>query len=323
MRKLKSLRLNRCALAPARALVLPCIALAGLWAAEAAEAREALLEPVAEKVQTKLEEIARGVKGTFGLVVEDMSGEYRFAVNEDLEFAQASAIKIPILMEVLKQADAGRLKLFDMHWIDRRRQVEGSGILSELGDHTTQMSVEDLCVLMIVLSDNTATNMLIDLVGMENVTATIQSLGCEHTKLRRRMMDTEAAARGEENISTPADAAKIIRLLYEGQFVSRQVSDHVLSILRKEKPGDVKAGVAEGVKVAFKPGAIPGVTTEWAVVELEGRPYIVVAMGGYGVNDEFKQAIRELSKTAYEFFQRAATGTQYGGYIDPEQWKKR
>jgi beta-lactamase class A len=289
----------------------------------AAKAEDELVDLVHKKVQSHLEEIAGGVEGVLGVVVQDMDGEHRFAVNADKSFAQASAIKIPILMETLKQAHEGKLKLDDMHWVEKQYQVAGSGILGELGSRSTQMSVEDLCVLMIVLSDNTATNMLIDLVGMDHVNETMASLGCPHTRLQRRMMDTAASARGEENVSTPADAAKIMRLLYQGKFVNREVSEHALAILRKEKPGDVKSALPSGVRVAFKPGAIPGVATEWAIVELERRPYLVVVMGAYGKGDELKAAIRDVSKVAFEFFERLATATKYGAYIDPEEWKGR
>jgi beta-lactamase class A len=307
-----------CAFAPLREAWILCL----LLAASSAVANDDLVKPVEAKVQAQLEEIAAGVDGVMGIVVEDLVGEHRFAVNEDRQFAQASAIKIPILMEVLRQADAGKIDLKEKHWVEKKYQVAGSGILGELGDRTTQMSAEDLCVLMIVLSDNSATNMLIDLVGMKNVTDTMFSLGAEDTRLQRRMMDTAASARGEENISTPADAAKILRLLHEGKFVSREVSDHALAILRKEKPGDVKSALPKGVPVVFKPGAIPGVATEWAIVELENRPYLVVVMGAYGKGEEFKGAIREVSQTAYDFFSRLATATKYGAYIDPEEWKK-
>lgn len=288
-----------------------------------ARAEDDPVKAIQQKTQARLEQIVGGVKGVMGLVVEDLSGDYRFAVNEDREFAQASAIKIPILMEVLKQAHENKFKLSDKHWVEKKRQVAGSGILSELGDHTTQMSVEDLCVLMIVLSDNTAANMLIDMVGMENVTKTMESLGCKQTKLRRRMLDTAASARGEENVSTPAEAAKIMRLLHEGKFVNREVSDHVLSILRKDKPGAIKSALPAGVKVAFKTGEIPGVLTEWAIVELDRRPYVVIGMGAYGVGDEFEDAYRDASKAAYEFFSRLATATKYGAYLDQAAWEKK
>ena len=281
------------------------------------------MKPIAEKTQQRLEEIAARPQGVMGLVVEDLAGDHRFAVNEDRQFPQASAIKIPILLTLLKQAHEGKVDLKAMHWVEKKSQVQGSGILGELGDRTTQMSTEDLAVLMIVLSDNTATNMLIDLVSMKNVTDTMFSLGAEETRLQRRMMDTAATARGDENLSTPADAARILRMLHEGKFVSREVSDHALAILRKPKSGDIKAALPENISVAFKPGAVPGVATEWALVELKGRPYIVIVMGSHGVGDEFKTATREISKTAYEFFRRAATATKYGAYIDPEEWNKR
>lgn len=278
---------------------------------------------VQQKTQAELERIAGGVQGVMGIVVEDIGGESRFAVHADREFAQASAIKIPILMEVLKQAHEGKLKLADRHWIDKNTQVAGSGILSELGDHTAQMSVEDLAVFMIVLSDNTATNMLIDLVGKENVTATMKSLGCPHTRLQRRMMDTAAAARGEDNISTPAEAAKLLRLLHDGKFINREVSNHALAILRKPKKGSINSALPADIPVAFKPGEVPGVVTEWAIIELPQRPYIVVCMGSFGVGEEFKGAFREASKTAYDYFQRLSNATKYGAYIDPEEWAKR
>jgi beta-lactamase class A len=278
---------------------------------------------VAEKTQQRLDEIAGRTQGVMGLVVEDLTGEYRFAFNEDRQFAQASAIKIPILMTLLKHAEEGKVDLREMHWIEKKHQVAGSGVLSELGDHTTQMSTEDLAVLMILVSDNTATNILIDLVGMKNVSDTMFSLGAEETRLQRRMLDTAAAQRGDENLSTPADAVRILRTLHEGKFVSRKVSDHVLAILRKPKSGDVKAGLPEGIAIASKPGAVPGVTTEWAIVELKGRPYAIAVMGSHGVDDELKDAIREISQVAYEFFSRAAQATKYGAYVDPAEWERR
>jgi beta-lactamase class A len=265
------------------------------------------VEKVADQqMQTKLQAIVDGVDGAFGLVVEDLAGEHRFEINADRQFTQASCIKTPILLEVLKQAHEGKLSLADRHWVDESNKTAGSGILCELGDHTVELSVEDLCVLMIVLSDNTATNMLIDQIGMENVTATMASLGCEQTVLRRRMMDTAAAARGEENLSTPADAARILRLLHEGKFVNREVSDQALAILRKPKSGAIRSTVPLSVSVPFKPGELPGLLTEWALVEMPERPYIVVVMGTYNpktsTDDALDAAMKQVGKEAYKFF---------------------
>ena len=278
-------------------------------------------KPLVDKTQARFESIAAAQGGVMGLVVEDLAGEFRFAVNADRQFPQASAIKIPILMELLKQDHEGKLKLADRAWIEKANRIPG-GVLGELGDHTVEMSLEDLAVLMILVSDNTATNILIERVGMANVTATMQSLGCPRTMLRRVMLDTAASQRGEENVSTPAEAARLMRLLAEGKFINRATSDHALTILRKPKPGAVNAALPKEISVAFKPGGIPGVATEWALVELSGRPYIVTAMIHFGLKEGdqcagCQQSIREVSQVAYEFFSRTAGTTPYGVYVEP------
>jgi beta-lactamase class A len=158
--------------------------------------------------------------------------------------------------------------------------------------------------------------MLIDMVGLEEVTKLMGSLGAGQTRLQRRMMDTAASARGQENLSTPADAARIMRLLHEGKFIDRATSDRALAILRKDKPGAIKSALPAGVPVAFKPGEIPGVATEWAIVELADRPYIVIVMGAYADDDALQQAMKDVSTAAYGFFRRAAGSSPYGATIE-------
>jgi beta-lactamase class A len=291
-----------CALAPLRETFAIAILLATPMATRGGEEE---MPEADQQMQLRLEAIADEVDGTFGLAVADVAGEHQFVVNGDRQFTQASCIKIPILLEVLKQAHEGKLNLADRRWVEKSEKTPGSGVLYELGDHTVELSLEDLCVLMILLSDNTATNMLIDQIGMESVTATMESIGCPQTVLRRRMMDT-AAARGEENLSTPADAARILRLLHEGKFVNREVSDRALSILRKGKSGAIRSTVPMSVPVAFKPGELPGLLTEWALVELPDCPYIVVVMGTYNprtsTDDDLDRAMKQVGKEAYQFF---------------------
>ena len=285
------------------------LAIVVTWTALAApiiRAGEEEMSEAEQQLEARLEAIADTVDGTFGVVVADVAGEHYCAVNHGRHFAQASCIKIPILMEVLKQAHEGKFALTDRVRVEQKDKTTGSGVLFELGNGSVELSVEDLCVLMILLSDNTATNLLIDRVGMENVTATMESIGCGQTVLRRRMMDMAAAARGEENRSTPADAARIMRLLKEGKFVNQAVSDHALAILRKSKSGAIRSTVPLSVPVPFKPGELPGLLTEWALVELPERPYIVIVMGTYNpktsTDDDLDAAMKQVGKEAYKFF---------------------
>lgn len=277
------------------------------------------LKIVREKTQEKLQKGVSSVSGAMGFVAFDMKNRDRFAINENLLFPQASAIKIPILMEVFKQAHEGKLRLNDMRWVEKKMQVGGSGILVELGDRTSQLSVRDLCVLMIVLSDNTATNMLIELVGMKNINTTLASLGFVQTKVQRVMLDQAASARGDENLSTPAEASRIMEMLFKGEFINRAVCDDILSILKKSKPnvGAIQSGVPSNVPVVFKPGGIAGVHTEWAIVYAQDLPYVLVVMENYGIGNQGNEAMQEISKVLYEYYSRLSHATRYGTYVTP------
>jgi beta-lactamase class A len=276
------------------------------------------VELVREKVEARLREIVNRARGAMGLAVLDLESGARMGINDHLVFPQASAIKIPILMEVYKQAGAGKFKLGDLRKIEAGDKTGGSGVLCELGDGTVQMSIHDLCVLMITVSDNTATNMLIDLVGMENVNGTLDSLGLAQTRLQRRMLDTAASQRGQENLSTPVEALRIMEMLYRGEFINRGVCDEILSILKKGKSTGLSSGLPEGTVVASKPGSIAGAATEWAVVFLKDRPYAVVVMENYGMEQDAATAMKDISRTLYDYFLRLSRATGHGTYAVPQ-----
>jgi beta-lactamase class A len=274
-------------------------------------------QQIRAQTDARLQAIVDTTDGVMGVAALDLVGDDDFLINADQVFPQGSAIKIPILMEVYQQAEAGRFALSDRRPLTDAVKAGGSGLLQTLGAGS-ELTIYDLCVLMISISDNTATNMLIDLVGMENVNQTMADLGLEHTRLQRQMMDTAARARGDENLSTPAEAARIMAMLHRGTFISRAASDDMLAILRTTDGGDLAAGVPGEVTVPFKPGGIPGVSTEWALVELDAQPYALVVMGNYGL-DGFDAAMTALSRTLYDYYWRMSRASAYGTYVDPAQ----
>ena len=298
-------------------VVTICLLLVLALGAQPLEAQEENWAVVRAKTEAQLRQVVSGVRGAMGLTVVDLTSGQRFDINENFVFPQGSAIKIAILMEVYKQAAEGRFQLADRLPVRAESQVGGSGLLKELGDGTSQLSIRDLAVLMILVSDNTATNMLIDLVGMERINQTLASLGLSQTKVQRRMMDTAARSRGDENLSTPAEAARIMEILYRGEFLDPTASDDMLAILKKPKPGGINAGLPADVPVAFKAGSIPGVSTEWTIVYLRGRPYVVVVMENYELEDEATAAMKEISRTLYDYFWRLARASRYGTYVEP------
>lgn len=268
-----------------------------------------------KKTEQRLQEIAGHLKGVAGIAAVDLATGERFGVNERMVFPQGSAIKIPVLMEVFRQSSAGRFSQGDRRWVTKRSTVGGSGILQFFADSTSALSIRDLCMLMVTQSDNTATNMLIDLVGMDRVNEMLASEGFSQTRLQRRMMDTGASARGEENLSTPEESVRIMELLHRGKFVSPAVSREIVELLRLPKGGALKAGLPDSVSVAFKPGGIAGVSTEWAIVLLPERPFAVCFMESQQLGDEAGPAMRETARVLFEYFWRKAHATRYGTYV--------
>ena len=280
------------------------------------DATEQNMNIIREKTELRLREIASQSRGALGYCVLDLTSGERFTLHEDAVFPQASAIKITILMEVYKQAGEGKFKLTDKRRIAKADKTGGSGVLIELGDGTVELTLHDLCVLMILVSDNTATNLLLDLVGRENLNRTLASLGLKQTRVGRRMMDSGAAWHGEENIATPAEAARLMELLFKGEFLNRAVCDEILAILKKLKNTNLKAGLPAEVVLATKPGGIPGVVTEWAIVYLKDRPYVAVVMENYGLPEDATTATKDISRTLHDYFSRLAKATGHGTYVE-------
>lgn len=273
-------------------------------------------EILKQKTEKDLQLIMARSPSLSGMMAIDLISGESISYNEDVIFTQASAIKIPILMEVYKQAYEKKFNLSDVKPLLPSNTVAGSGILNVMVD-PVNLSIRNLCVLMIGLSDNSATNTLIELVGMGNVTNTMQSLGFPNTRLQRKMIDQSASLRNEENLSTPAEAAGILKLLYDGKFINRTVSDEILSILKNNpiENSKIALGLTDNIKLAFKPGGMAGVSTEWAIVYLPKRPYVIVIMENYQIASTPSDIISSISKRIYDYFSMMKA-TKYGVLID-------
>lgn len=290
-------------------LLLTLAAATFVQAPEAAKRTELRARTAAE-----LESIARGLNGVMGYVVVDLTSGERFERLPDEVFPLASTIKLAILYELFKQADEGRLKLDDVRPLERRHVVGGSGVLAELT--APAMPLRDYAILMVVLSDNTATNLLIDAVGMENVTRTMGRLGVKSLQLRRKMIDLEAARRGDENVGTPADVARLLTVIHRSEGLRKESSEAIIAMLRKPKASALRDGVPAPVAVANKTGALDGVAADAGIIYLADRPYVFVATTTYlNSNAAGSAAIRAASQTVFEYFNRIAKSSDYGRII--------
>ncbi len=266
------------------------------------------------KLEHRVQDIAAHVDGVVGYEILDLTSGERFGHLDGEVFPTASTIKLAIVYELFKQADEGRIKLEDRITLDHGKAVGGSGVLYEMG--TPTLSIRDYATLMVMLSDNTATNVLIDLVGMENVTKRMQSLGLGTTKLRRHMIDLAAARRGDENVSTPADVVRLLQILNAGDGLAPASRDAALALLKKAKVSRLRAGLPPGVEAADKPGELEGVRVDAGIVFAKNRPYVLCVMTTYlNSEEEGERAIVEISRAVYEYFSRIGAGGQFGRHL--------
>jgi beta-lactamase class A len=296
--------------------VKPWVAIVAL--AFVAQQPPAVPAPIARELRGKfdarLQEIARGLDGVMGYSIVDLTTGERIEAMASTEFATASTIKLAILYELLKQNEEGRIRLTDERRLDRRAVVNGDGILHDLT--TPSLSIRDYAALMITLSDNTATNVVIDIVGMEAVNTRMRALGLGHTRLRRKMIDLAAARRGDENVSTPQDLARLMTIVSRGEGLTPASRDEALGLLKKGRTSYLRRGLPPGVQMASKYGDLDGIRADVGFVPLEDRPFVVSVMTGL-LQDEAagEQAIAAVARAAYEYFNRLATATAYGRLI--------
>ena len=266
------------------------------------------------KLERRLEAVAVGLDGVMGYAILDLTSGDRIGRLDRAVFPTASTIKLAVVYELFRQVDEGRVRLDQILPLDRTKAVGGSGVLFYLG--TPALSVRDYATLMVIASDNTATNVLIDLLGIDKIAARVSALGLSGTKLRRHMMDLAAARRGDENVSTPAEIVRLLEIIWKGEGMSAAGREAALELLKKPKISRLRAGLPSAVDAADKPGELEGVRVDAGVVFARNRPYVLCAMTTYLKSDaDGERANEEVSRAAYEYFSRIGEGLQYGRQV--------
>lgn len=281
--------------------------------------------PPGEKQQvlwTKLEQfildVDRNLDGVMGIAIVDLTDGRDYSLHANDVFPQASSIKICVLAELYRQAQAGKLKLTDMYTMNAADLVQDSDIMGGLTPGVTKITLRDLATMMVAVSDNSATNVLIDRVGMENVNAFLGSLGLRNTLLRRKMMDIKAAGEGRENVSTPNEMSKLLQSLYQGKILNRELTDDFFKVLATHKDSWIPRDLPEDLKIADKPGALEGVRNDSGVIFVDKRPYILCVMTTYLRRErDGEEAISKISLAAWRVFDRIARASEYGRVISP------
>jgi beta-lactamase class A len=283
-------------------------------AAPSAEKRQVLWQ----KLEGTIHEVDQHLDGVMGLAIEDLTTREHTFENGDEVFAQASSIKIAVLAELYGQAQQGTLKLTDLYTVQSSDLVPDSDIMGGLTPGVTRLTLRDLATMMVAVSDNSATNVLIDRVGMDKVNVMLNSLGLPHTRLRRKMMDLKAAKEGRENISTPKEMMMLLEAIYRGEVLNKESTDDFFKVLSTGKTSWIARDLPADVRVADKPGSLEGVRNDSGIVFIEGRPFVICIMTSF-LRDERagEEAISRISLTAWRMFDRLSRASEYGRVVSP------
>jgi len=247
----------------------------------------------------KIYDILNELPGTIGLYYKDLTSGMEICHNEDIAFTAASVIKLPIMMDVYKRVSAGEMSLGDLLAMKDFKKVGGCGAICSI-DEDISLSLGSLVKLMITISDNTATNILIRHVGVERLKQSFMEMGLQKTEVKRELYDMEAAERGLQNYFTPKEIGGLLEKLYNGTFVNKAASDEMISILKSQQIcHKISDSLPAGVEVANKTGEVSGVTHDAGIVYGE-RPFVFVFASMQTDTSLANQALRKLARVCYD-----------------------
>jgi beta-lactamase class A len=255
-----------------------------------------------EVLERRMRQHITRLRGTMGVAVKSLNGAYEFYHKEHEVFHAASIIKIPILLELYRQVEQQTLSLERRMVLSDDHKVGGAGVLNELHEGLI-LTIKDLAILMIVVSDNTASNMLIDVVGEERVNCLLRQMGMRNSALRKKFM-IELADPSIINLISPYDAMVIMERLYEGEILSKPLTAEVLDILSRQQYREkIPLLLPEDLQVANKTGEVTGVRHDVGIVFLQDNPYVLSLMTkDVADNLEADRTIAEISKILFDFF---------------------
>ncbi|MGE0885178.1 MAG: serine hydrolase [Blastocatellales bacterium] len=295
-----------------------------------------------ERLRAHLQEMVNAFPGTMGVAVYDIGASKMILINGDKLFPMASAYKIPILVEVFRQAEAGKFSLDDRVELTADDRTLGSGILT-LMSPGLKPTIRDLATLMIILSDNEATDILLNKVGTENVTATMRKFGLNNIRvdrttfemirdyialiddgardkskqqlMSRPRLDTatpERVAKADaefakimKDVASPHDMARLLEMIVLGKAASEQSCRQMMTILNRQQFNHrLPRYLPENTGFAHKTGTIGSTTNDAGVMFIRGNAIamVVFTMDKRSGRGEVEEQMGRLARVVYDFF---------------------
>jgi beta-lactamase class A len=248
-------------------------------------------KPSIENLKSAIETKLKTVEGEFAVAFKDLQTGKTLYINEKSNFHAASTMKTPVMIEVFKQAKAGKFKLTDSIVVKNEFKsiVDGSPYSMDIADDSSdgmyrmigkKMTIYDLTYQMIIVSSNLATNILIDLVDAKNANASMRKLGAKDIQVLRGVEDQKAFDKGLNNSVTAYDLMLIFEKIAKNEVIDKQSCEAMTKILFDQKFNEIiPEKLPKTVKVAHKTGSITGVQHDSGIVYLpDGRKYVLVLL---------------------------------------------
>ncbi len=250
-------------------------------------------------LQQDITTLAAGFSGLCGVAARHLGSGAEAAVNDTERFPTASSIKIQVLFQLLREVERGNAQLFERVTLRAADRTLGSGLLVNM-DAGLNPTLRDLAVLMMAISDNTATNLLIDRLGLYAINQALREAGMRDTQLRGRI-DFERIRESNDNLAvgTPRDFCDFLAALYRRELLSGAATEQMLEIMRIQKyiepirrclpynPYGEEFGEPQSVWVASKTGSLSGVRCESGIVHTPGAVWSLSVMTRDGKDATF------------------------------------
>jgi len=297
------------------ALVI-AVATSTLSAQDSPESAKAKQDVLWAQMQDSIRLIAKNTDAVVGVAILDLTDHRAFYLNAESTYPTASTIKIAVLAELYRQNAGTGAKLGDVYAMDVKDVVDGSDIMGGLTPGISKLTNRDLATMMIAVSDNSATNVLIDRVGMDKVNSWLGGLGLKETRLRRHMMDVKAAQAGRENTATPHELVTLLDGLHKGDVLGKPGTDEFFKMLGTGKMSFIPRLLPDGVRTANKPGDLDAVRNDAGIVFVPNRPFAIAVMTTFGRDHrEQEMAIARISRAAWSYFDRVGKSSALGRIV--------
>jgi len=271
----------------------------------------------AQTLEERILPIAKAHKGKIAVVVKSLMSDESYALSESDVMPTASLIKLPIMIETFRLAEEGKVKLDQVIALKKEDQVPGAGVLTDSFTPGATLTLLDAVRLMMTVSDNTATNLVLDAITIPATNATMKSLGFPETRINSKVykggattVDPDRSKKYGLGSTTANEMAGILELLVGGKVVAPKACEEMLAIMKKNQDSELCLRyLPSGTVFAHKTGAVSAARTDAGIVYLKGKPaFILVVLTNdnedkrWVIDNESQLTLAKIGRAAYDHF---------------------